>query len=422
MCPSPKSPGEIAGVSIPSTIKIVAGDIVGRDKITYGLTAEELVEVLEARGFIRTAENAGLERRTIINLAQRVKPDDVLDFDQAIRELERAVAVALDLVARGKRGTNHDDFVNAVLADVANKTRIGDLDGGATTIDQGIAKLAATHRRSRVVLLEEGVKVDTLRRDAIAVARRIETLVDLDHSSKRPAWLPAFREQYEMLYEEGEARGLSFSLSIAVEMARRLLATARNGTERGTAANLLGAALSTLGERESGTARLEEAVAAYRAALEEYTRERVPLGWAATQNNLGIALQRLGERENGPARLEASVSAYREALEEYTRERVPLDWAVTQNNLGAALSTLGGREGGTARLEEAVEACRAALEERTRERGPLRWANTQTNLGTALRALGERESGRAGEHGWWKQSQPTMRRWRFSWLREHLTT
>ena len=36
----------------------------------------------------------------------------------------------------------------------------------------------------------------------------------------------------------------------------------------------------TLGERESGTARLEEAVAAYRAALEERTRERVPLDWA----------------------------------------------------------------------------------------------------------------------------------------------
>src|SRR5262249_14239273 len=37
-----------------------------------------------------------------------------------------------------------------------------------------------------------------------------------------------------------------------------------------------------LGGRESGTARLEEAVAAYRAALEERTRERAPLQWAIT--------------------------------------------------------------------------------------------------------------------------------------------
>ena len=56
-----------------------------------------------------------------------------------------------------------------------------------------------------------------------------------------------------------------------------------------------------------------------------------------TQNNLGNALQSLGERESGTARLEEAVAAYRAALEERTRERVPLDWAMTQNNLGNAL-------------------------------------------------------------------------------------
>jgi hypothetical protein len=39
--------------------------------------------------------------------------------------------------------------------------------------------------------------------------------------------------------------------------------------------------------RESGTIRLEEAVVAYREALKEITRERVPLDWATIQNNLG---------------------------------------------------------------------------------------------------------------------------------------
>ena len=95
--------------------------------------------------------------------------------------------------------------------------------------------------------------------------------------------------------------------------------------------NNLGNALEALGERESGTARLEEAVAAYRAALEERTRERVPLEWAMTQNNLGNALRALGERESGTARLEEAVAAYRAALEEYPRERVPLKWAKAQN-------------------------------------------------------------------------------------------
>ena len=46
----------------------------------------------------------------------------------------------------------------------------------------------------------------------------------------------------------------------------------------------------TLGERESGTAKLEEAVAAYREALKEWTRERVPLDWAMSFGNQGVAL------------------------------------------------------------------------------------------------------------------------------------
>jgi hypothetical protein len=61
----------------------------------------------------------------------------------------------------------------------------------------------------------------------------------------------------------------------------------------------------------------------------------------------------LGRRESGTARLEAAVDAFRAALEERVRERVPLDWAWTQGDLGEALRALGGREAGTARLEEA---------------------------------------------------------------------
>jgi tetratricopeptide (TPR) repeat protein len=157
----------------------------------------------------------------------------------------------------------------------------------------------------------------------------------------------------------------------------------------------LGDALLTLGERESGTERLNEAVAAYRAALEEYTPERVPLNWARMQVRLGNALVELGWRESGTARLEEAVAAYRAALAEAPRERVPLDWSVTQANLGGALQALGERESGTARLEEAVAVFRAALEERTRERVPLQWAVTQNNLGLALGGLGWRESGTA---------------------------
>ena len=66
----------------------------------------------------------------------------------------------------------------------------------------------------------------------------------------------------------------------------------------------------------------------------------MPLDWATTQNNLGAALSLLGEREGGTERLERAVVAFRAALEERTHERVPLDWTTTQNNLARALQMI----------------------------------------------------------------------------------
>ena len=40
------------------------------------------------------------------------------------------------------------------------------------------------------------------------------------------------------------------------------------------------------------------------------------------------------------------MAAYREALKELTRERVPLDWALTQMNLGNALASLASARAG----------------------------------------------------------------------------
>jgi hypothetical protein len=70
-------------------------------------------------------------------------------------------------------------------------------------------------------------------------------------------------------------------------------------------------------------------------ALQEWTRARVPLEWAGTQMNLGAALNVLGERESGTARLEEAVSAYREALQEWTRARAaPMGRDPDESRLG----------------------------------------------------------------------------------------
>src|SRR5262249_24694801 len=100
--------------------------------------------------------------------------------------------------------------------------------------------------------------------------------------------------------------------------------------------------------------KLEEAVAAFREAVKEWTRERVPLDWATTQNNLGAALKTLGERESGTAKLEEAVVAYREALEERTRERVPLDWAASLGGRGWVWALVAGGGGDFSRAGRAL--------------------------------------------------------------------
>jgi hypothetical protein len=90
----------------------------------------------------------------------------------------------------------------------------------------------------------------------------------------------------------------------------------------------------------------------------------VPLQWATTQNNLGNALRILGERESGTTRLEEAVTAFRTALQERTRERMPFDWAMTQENLALVFRSLATRIDGVARwgyLTDALAAVDGAL-------------------------------------------------------------
>ena len=88
------------------------------------------------------------------------------------------------------------------------------------------------------------------------------------------------------------------------------------------------------------------------------------MDWAATKNNLGTALQVLGQREKDPKLLRKSVDAYQNALQEWTRERVPMSWATTFNNLGTVLRLLGETRKGPRTLEQSVAAFQNALAER----------------------------------------------------------
>jgi hypothetical protein len=74
--------------------------------------------------------------------------------------------------------------------------------------------------------------------------------------------------------------------------------------------------------------------------LENPTHEQMPLDWATTQNNLGGALLSLGKRQPGQARLEEAIAAFRVALEGFKQARAELYISVAEANLARAEALL----------------------------------------------------------------------------------
>jgi tetratricopeptide (TPR) repeat protein len=338
----------------------------------------------------------------IREMAKRVAGDTALDFEGMKQQVQRAIELYETEIAGRPLETNLDDIVNRALARAKEQVDLGQSRLARATLRRAAEEMRREEEKRRERFDAGVTALYTQARDVALAAydgdAAAEAIIELAHSihGVNPSKIAAFlTSEAQALYEYGCDRGSNVHLVAAIALRKLQVEKASGSVERGGALYELGRALWRLGERESGTARLEEAVSSYRAALEERSRERVPLDWATTQNNLGVALETLGERESETSRFMEAVVAYRAALEERTREQVPLDWAATQMNLGIALLRLGERESGTAQLEKAVAAFRAALEELTRERRPLNWAATQNNLGLALFRLGERERGTA---------------------------
>src|SRR5215469_4154443 len=83
------------------------------------------------------------------------------------------------------------------------------------------------------------------------------------------------------------------------------------------------AALFQQGDEFGDNGTLLSAIEQYTQLVDLMPREREPRQWARTQYALGLALLRLGERESGTARLEKAVVAFREALKEQIHDLVP---------------------------------------------------------------------------------------------------
>ena len=203
------------------------------------------------------AAESGLGREAILDLGRRIRLD-VTGFEQAVKELDYAVGIAVDVIAKAARTPHQEAFAREILARAAGAAKRGEFDAASRTLDEALDELGGWQAASdpllitlRQSLLEAGAGLDLLRRDPAAVAMRIEAIAAID-AAESPVWSAKYKARQDAFYEEGEAQGICLPLQVAIEMARRMRTSARSADQRGTALNLLGNALTRAGECESG--------------------------------------------------------------------------------------------------------------------------------------------------------------------------
>jgi hypothetical protein len=272
----------------------------------------------------KTARERDIAEGFIKEMAKRVASDKALDFDGMKQAVENAIEIYAKEIAGRPVETNLDDIVGRALARAKEQVDKGQSALARATLrraaeemkrdeeerrERYVAGVTALHNNERDIALASY--------DGEAAADAILALAEAIHGANAAAMAAFLKSEAEALETYGSDRGSNVHLIALIALRRKVLALASSGDERGAARTNLGIALGRLGERESGTERLEEAVAAHRVALEEQSRERVPLDWAGTQNNLGNALSTLAARQKNTLLLEEALVSMRGAVDAY---------------------------------------------------------------------------------------------------------
>ena len=281
---------------------------VSNSTINLGVPAEQLAAL------VRQAGDAETQKKWIAKL------EADLDLNQ------RQIRAALDIL--GEKNVPPERLA-AKLVEFAERFKVLQATASAQPGDgPRIAALKADVQKA--IDAGELAKADALLADVETEQRRA-----LDRLAVNAADTSARRGEIALTRLRYRDAAMHFAKAAA------LLEGSANEDKRGGYLESEVFALYRQGDEFGDNGALLSAVERYKRLVALTPRERVPLVWAATQNNLGIALRTLGGRESDTAKLEQAIAAYREALKEMTRERVPLRWATIQNNLGTALRTLG---------------------------------------------------------------------------------
>jgi len=209
-------------------------------------------------------------------IAGRLRPGENAAMDRAKLEVDyAAVMTAATIRSAESPDASLPDGVKNALQQMGSFMRVGAFDSAVSVIDQTLASLenggglpADQLKRARVTLIESGITLDHIRRDATGVAKRVEDLVRLDMPvgvSWPPAWEFPFQNRLTAFQKEGVAKNVNFSLEVVAAMGRRMLDTASDDGQRKSAQSYIDGAQKILDERggkpttPQSTARITDA-------------------------------------------------------------------------------------------------------------------------------------------------------------------
>ena len=233
----------------------------------------EILQLLQSAGVLQRGAEGGIPEAAIRAIVERLGGQDL-----SRKDLVHWLNTWIEAAERElSRPTNGGEVFEITRREAEQRFRQGRLKEASFAFMEELEREQkrqeehlAESKRLSLRLLEEAVRFDELAFDGEAAVTKLRKIAELEgivNGDALGVWLTNRAEQF---YKRGRDKGQNAALLIAV---------------------------STL-----------------RAALEERPRDRVPLDWAKTMSIVGVVLMVFGYRESGTARLEEAVAAHRAAL------------------------------------------------------------------------------------------------------------
>ncbi len=234
----------------------------------------------------------GLQDKVTSALIGRLRPGEELVVDRARREVEQAAALTAVAIRRAEVPANDLPAITKdALTSIAGLMRDGSFEAGLAVVDDALIALDGASgltpeqlRQARMVLMENGITLEQMRRDAFGVAKRTEQLIAIDWPSGA-TWAPAYKTILDAFHKEGVDKNLNFPLEVAVAMARRMQDTALNADEVALATSYGDKSANVLNTRDGKPTRVPiEGVPPARITLADSTKLSESMKNAASPN------------------------------------------------------------------------------------------------------------------------------------------